>query len=371
MGSAFLSNACKGDSIMISAPDVSTAGGQGQPAAGMRAFDRFIGLDVHKRTVVAAVFDAAGEHLHGESFDCTAEALRKFAAEQLTPTTAAALEATSNTWAVAAVLQPRCGKLVVSNPMKTKAIAQGAVKTDKVDAGVLAHLLRCDYLPGVWIPDEQTRKLRQITTRRTTLVQDRTAIRNRIHSHLAGELIPVPAEVADLFGEKGLTWLKELTAASEQTRGFLDSDLRLLEALGKEIELLNGQLAQIAYRQEQAKLLMTMPGVDYPVALSLLAVLGDIRRFPDGDHAASYLGLVASTLHQAVGRALLSRADHQAGLGARPLDDDPGGAAPRRRSPSGWTSTRARWGCSSADWPGRRTATWPWWRWPARWSPSR
>jgi hypothetical protein len=37
--------------------------------------------------------------------------------------------------------------------------------------------------------------------------------------------------------------------------------------------------------------------VDYPVALTILAALGDISRFRDGDHAASYLGLAPST-HQ-------------------------------------------------------------------------
>jgi transposase len=40
---------------------------------------------------------------------------------------------------------------------------------------------------------------------------------------------------------------------------------------------------------------MTLPGVNYVVALGLLAALGDISRFADGDHAAAYLGLVPST----------------------------------------------------------------------------
>ena len=48
----------------------------------------------------------------------------------------------------------------------------------------------------------------------------------------------------------------------------------------------------LAHRNEQAKLLMTLPGVAHGVALSLIAALGDLSRFTDGDHAASYLGLV-------------------------------------------------------------------------------
>src|SRR5205807_3014420 len=47
----------------------------------------------------------------------------------------------------------------------------------------------------------------------------------------------------------------------------------------------------LAYGDGRAKLLMTLRGVAHGVAMSLLAALGDIRRFKDGAHAASYLGL--------------------------------------------------------------------------------
>ena len=52
------------------------------------------------------------------------------------------------------------GRVTVGNPKKTKAIAEAKVKTDKVDAEVLAQRLRCDYLPSVWVPDATTRVLR-------------------------------------------------------------------------------------------------------------------------------------------------------------------------------------------------------------------
>ena len=75
---------------------------------------------------------------------------------------------------------------------------------------------------------------------------------------------------------------------------------------------------------------MTLPGVDVATAESMLAAWGDATRFPDGDHAASYLGLVPST--QAIGQPVLSRADHQAGQQPGPLDVDRGRAAPRQAS---------------------------------------
>jgi transposase len=279
--------------------DAAAAGlvqGEASPAQAMKQFTRFVGLDVHKKKVEACVLDASGKVIHREELACTAAELERFARAHLGPHAAVALEATTNTWAVCNVLRPFCGALKVSNPLKTRAIAQASVKTDKVDAQVLGQLLRCDYLPGVWVPDESTRRLRQLVARRTALVADRTAVKNRIHATLAGELIAVPMN--KLYDKNGLQWLRQ-AALSEQARRFVDSDLRLLEALENEIALLDQELAQAAQKEARAKLLMTLPGVDYTVAMTLLAALGDIDRFQDGDHAAGYLGLTPSTKQSA------------------------------------------------------------------------
>ena len=74
----------------------------------------------------------------------------------------------------------------------TKAIAEAKIKTDKVDAEVLAQLLRCDFLPRVWEPPVATQTLRRVTARRAALVMDKTAIKNRIHAVLHQRLIPCP-----------------------------------------------------------------------------------------------------------------------------------------------------------------------------------
>jgi hypothetical protein len=65
----------------------------------------------------------------------------------LGPADEVALEVTGNTWAIATLLASRAGRVVVSNPAKTRAIAEAKVKTDKVDAEILAQLLAADYLP--------------------------------------------------------------------------------------------------------------------------------------------------------------------------------------------------------------------------------
>jgi hypothetical protein len=67
----------------------------------------------------------------------------------------------------------------------------------------------------------------------------------------------------------------------------------------KELALLEKTLAQHAYQEDRVRLLMTLPGLGCAAAQSLLAALGDVNRFQDGDHAASYLGLVPSTRQSA------------------------------------------------------------------------
>ena len=180
--------------------------------------------------------------------------------------------------------------------MATKAIAQAKVKTDKVDAHVLAQLLRCDFLPAVWQPDETTRRLRELTGRRSALVGQRTMMRNRIHSVLAMRLIEAPLKLFEC--KQNREWLQTVELDT-QGRMLIDSDLRQLEFLAGRSRLLDKELAQSGHANEQVKLLMTLPGVDVATAEALLAAWGDYTRFPDADHAAGYLGIVPRTKQSA------------------------------------------------------------------------
>jgi transposase len=257
---------------------------------------RYIGLDVHKRVVEACIVDAAGTIVQRERFALNRRTLELFATKFLKPADHVAFEATTNCWAVADALRPYVAKLVVSNPMATKAIAQAKVKTDKVDAHVLAQLLRCDFLPEVWQPDPATRQLRELTGRRSTLVGQRTTMRNRIHSVLAMRLIEVT--IKELFSAEGLAWLAGLELDA-QGRMLIDIDLRQLEFLQKEIATLDQELALRGHASDAVKLLITLPGVDVATAEAMLAAWGDHTRFADGDHAAAYLGLAPSTKQSA------------------------------------------------------------------------
>ena len=103
--------------------------------------------------------------------------------------------------------------------------------------------------------------------------------------------------VATLFRRPGKEWLAkgELPVIR---RALIESDLYLIESVENEFDALEELLQKEAWKTPQVRLLMTIPGVDYCTAPSLLAALGYLKRFRDGDHAASYLGLTPS-VHQA------------------------------------------------------------------------
>ena len=253
---------------------------------------RFAGLDVHKRFIEVCIIDRSGKPSFRGKTGCTRDELVAFAKSKLKPTDQVALESTTNAWPVVEILRPFVARIVVGNPLKTKAIAEAKVKTDKVDAEVLAQLLRCDYLAEVWQPDDRTRQLRSWITHRTSLMTHRGRLKNQVHGLLGRLLIHSPHSL--LWTKKGRAWLKAVELPAHE-RVILDSLLRQLDALEAELLALDKVLAETARQLPQVPLLMTIPGLNYVVAMGLLAALGDISRFPDGDHAAAYLGLAPST----------------------------------------------------------------------------
>jgi transposase len=258
----------------------------------------YVGLDCHRKSVRFCVREANRRILSEGDFPATRKDLEAFAAAHLTKEDVVALESTFHSRAIAAVLAPFVRRVVVSNPLQTKLIAMAKKKTDKVDARVLSDLLRAGYLPEVWLPDANTRELRDLCARRAALIGDRTRLKNRVHSVLAAALIPV--DVSDLFGVSGRKWLDALELTAED-RVAVESHLAIMRAVDIQIEIVDAQVAGRAYEDPRARLLMTLPGVSVAVAETLLAAIGDIDRFQAPEQLAAYLGLVPS-VHQSAER---------------------------------------------------------------------
>jgi transposase len=245
-----------------------------------------IGIDAHKNFAEVAILEP-GRPVRHRRIGTTPAELKAFV-ERLGPQDQVVLEASFNTWALADLLQQHAGRVVVSNPMRTKAIASAKIKTDKVDAQVLAQLLAADFIAEVWVPDPTLRALRRRVSQRSALVHQQTALRNRVHAVLNRNLLDCPA--TDLFGKAGRQWLSTAPLPPEE-RQQVQSALRLLAALETEIEAVERPLAETALGDPRVRHLMSIPGVGLVTALAIVGVIGDVRRFPRPTQLVGYLGL--------------------------------------------------------------------------------
>src|SRR5512134_1413866 len=165
---------------------------------------RVIGMDIH-RTFAEVVFWEDGRLRPAGRIDMTRSGLEGFG-RTLTSEDEVVIEATGNAMAVVRVLGPYVARVIVANPLQVKAIAHARIKTDKIDAGVLASLRAADFLPEVWVPDAETERRRRLVARRNQVVRHRTRVKNEVHAILHAHLVP-KCPHADLFGRLGRTWL--------------------------------------------------------------------------------------------------------------------------------------------------------------------
>jgi transposase len=58
-------------------------------------------------------------------------------------------------------IAPHVGRVVIANPRQVRMIAHAKIKTDTIDATVLAKLYASNFLPEVWVADARTLALRR------------------------------------------------------------------------------------------------------------------------------------------------------------------------------------------------------------------
>lgn len=248
---------------------------------------RVIGLDVH-RTFAEAVFWEDGRLRPAGRVEMTRSGLEGFG-RTLDKADEVVVEATGNAMAVVRVLSPYVARVIMANPLQVRAIAHARIKTDKIDAGVLAQLRAADFLPEVWLPDPATERLRRLVARRNQVVRHRTRIKNEVHAILHAHLIP-PCPHADLFGGLGRTWLEKQELPEDEVAA-IARHLRELDRLGEDLAVLDREIAQATAEDPSVRRLLTITGVNLTVAAGLVAAIGDVKRFSGPDKLVSYFGL--------------------------------------------------------------------------------
>jgi transposase len=254
---------------------------------------RYFGLDVHKKYATVCGISQAGEVVLKED-RLPLDRLPAWVVDTLSGEDAVALEASTNTWWAYDCLAARAGRVVVVNPIKTRLIAQARISTDELSAEALARLLHSNFICEVWVPEERTRRYRQVIGHRIRLAQESTRLKNRIHATLHRQQIRCP--YGNLFSRAGRTWLRKLELP-ELEKLLLRQNLDLLGSSEEALAEVDQLLARLAQEDQRVPILMQIPGISVFSALAILAEIGEIGRFASPKKLSSYAGLVPS-LHR-------------------------------------------------------------------------
>ena len=246
----------------------------------------YVGIDVHrKRSQVAVVTEDGQVQLNKNVVNGSEPMLRLIG--DLPSGTPVAFEAAFGWSWLADLLEDYGFDPHMVHPLRCKAIASARLKNDKVDAAILAQLLRADLLPEAWIAPANVRQLRALLRHRISLVRLGTQLRNRIHAVAADHGYDRPASY---WTGPGRGWLAELDLPPV-SREIITDCLAVIDGLAPLTGRIDWELHQHAKADPRVKVLTTLPGVGQFTALVMLAEIGDIARFPSARKLASWAGL--------------------------------------------------------------------------------
>jgi transposase len=246
----------------------------------------YVGIDVHRKRSQVAVIDHEGAVLANRNVPNGVQPILSVLGG-LPPGTPAAFEAAFGWGWLVELLEDYGFDPHLVHPLQCKAIASARLKNDKVDAAILAQLLRADLLPEAWIAPPPVRQLRALLRHRAQLVRLRTLLRNRIHAVLADH---GHGRAGGCWSGPGRAWLASLQLPAV-SREVIEDDLALIDALQVPIDRLDWGVRQRARAEPAVKVLTGLPGVGPFTALVILAEVGDITRFGSARKLAAWAGL--------------------------------------------------------------------------------
>lgn len=256
-----------------------------------------VGMDLHVRNSFLEATDGRGRSLRRGRVDNTLASLAEFFSPLEGEAIRVVLENTANSRAMKLLLERYAReaqvdlKAQVLDARKLRVIAESVNKCDKVDAAILCELARSKLkLPMVYVPEDEVFWLREHLRSRADLVLVRTALKLRAHALLHRRGLWSPQ--LDLFRKAGRAWLSQIEI-DDAGREILDRFLSQLDSMDESIRQSECTLRRLAgsdrWRRPCA-ILQTMPGVGLIISLTILAELGDIKRFKCRAAVSNYSG---------------------------------------------------------------------------------
>ncbi|WP_447973508.1 IS110 family transposase [Nitrospira sp. Kam-Ns4a] len=256
----------------------------------------YIGVDYHRRYSYVTVMNEGGSIVRHGRVGNSKEALAQFLGHASDDgPRSAVLEATRNWTVMHDWLEELVNDVHLAHPLKVKAIAEAKIKTDQIDATVLAHLLSTNLLPTAHIPGATTRECRTMLRQRMFFVRLRTMVKNRIQVLLdryPERLAQKPCP--DLFSRAGRSWLTDLPLKPTDDH-VLREDLHLLDELNAHLQHTDRLVERLAAGDARVTLLKTIPGIGQFFAGLIAYEVDTISRFAHEKKLFSDMGLVPST----------------------------------------------------------------------------
>jgi len=257
---------------------------------------RYLGLDAHKVTIEVAIF---GEHgpceEHGQIRNepgSVGKLIRRLSG----PDTrlVAAYEAGPTGYALHRQLTALGVDCMVVAPSLIPTRPGDRVKTDRRDSEKLGRLLRSGDLTAVWVPDEVHEALRNLVRARADAQVDLVRAKHRLSKFLLRQGAAAPAGV-HAWSARWESWLN-VVAFRHRPDQFVFEDYRAtVRSAEHRVKRLEAELREVAKDSRHAPLiaaLQAIRGVAFLSAVTIVAEVGDPRRFPTARHFMAYAGLV-------------------------------------------------------------------------------
>ena len=259
---------------------------------------RYVGLDVHKDSVVAAVAEAGSgpaEVLGSWAWD-EAGVLKEL--RKLGPLSSLKVcyEAGPTGYGLARSLMAAGVDCVVVAPGLVPQVAGARIKTDRRDAKKLAHFLRSGDLTVVWIPDEHTEALRDLERARDDARLAERRIKQQLLKFLLRHGRRYP-EGKEAWTKTHWVWVRQQKFEHEAQQRVLADAITTTEQATARIARLDADIAECIEGWALAPLvknLQAFRGIKILTAVGIAAEIGDFVRFPKAGNFMGYVGLVPS-----------------------------------------------------------------------------
>lgn len=245
-----------------------------------------LGIDLHRHTVVIAALNDAGEVRPAVRFECSeADRIASYC-EGFQPFRCV-IEATS-TYRWLFKLLSRIGTVLLAHPFRLRAMVQRRSKTDRLDAMLLAQLLRIDQIPLAYIPSDRYQMLRETTRQRCRLTHAQTEVKQSLRWLLARHNMNPPYKCP--FGPRGIYWFRRIDFGPVDNP-IRDELLERLEHFGKQLTAIDARLEELRPQYPEVEALQGLHGIGLFSAMLIVSEFGDVTRFRAAKQAGAYTGL--------------------------------------------------------------------------------